>query len=410
MEKSTQQHKRKPKKKWLRPRHKLVRNLAAAVLRPYSRLKYGITIETMKDRGDRPYLVIMNHQTAFDQFFMGMTVPGAIYYIASEDLFSDGLTSALIRYLVAPIPIKKQANDIRAVMTGIRVAKEGGTIGIFPEGNRTFSGQTEYFRPSIIAFVRKLGLPLAILRLEGGYGVHPRWSDVVRKGKMRAYVSRVVEKEEYDKLSNDELFALVQKELYVDETEIEGEYRHKRLAEYLERAMYVCPDCGLTTFESKNDRITCKCCKKQIRYLPNKRLEGVDGAFPFPYVKDWYRYQCDFINSLDLKPYFDKPLYTEQASIKEVILYKKKLPLMKQMQLSLYGDRFEVKGAQTLILPFSEVSAVAVLGKNKLNVYHGDRLYQINGDKRFNALKYVNLYYRYKNMTEEDGNGKFLGL
>ncbi len=400
---------KKKKQKWMHPRHKLVRDIAAATLGLYSRIKYGITIEQMKDRGDRPYLVIMNHQTAFDQFFMGMTVPGAIYYIASEDLFSNGFTSTLIRYLVAPIPIKKQANDIRAVMTGIRVAKEGGTIGIFPEGNRTFSGQTEYFRPSIIAFVRKLGLPLAILRVEGGYGIHPRWSDVVRKGKMRVYVSRIVEKEEYDKLSNDELFTLVQNELYVDDTTLGGEYHHKRLAEYIERAMYVCPDCGLTTFESHNDIVTCKTCGKQIRYLPDLRLEGVGHTFPFLYGKDWYAYQCDFVNALELSPYLNQPMYTETASISEVVVYQKKIPLMKQAQLMLYGDRFEVRGKQIIIMPFDEIVAVAVLGKNKLNIYHGDKLYQIKSDKRFNALKYVNIYYHYKNQ-KEDQNGKFLGL
>ena len=40
-----------------------------------------------------------------------------------------------------------------------------------------------------------------------------------------------------------------------------------------------------------------------------------------------------------------------------------------------------------------------ILGKNKLNVYFGDKVYQLKGDEHFCALKYVNLYYRYKNKT-----------
>ena len=63
-----------------------------------------------------------------------------------------------------------------------------------------------------------------------------------------------------------------------------------------------------------------------------------------------------------------------------------------------------------LVFPFGEVSAVTVLGKNKLNVYHGKTVYQIKGDKRFNALKYVNLFYRWKNITGGNENGKFLGI
>jgi len=49
------------------------------------------------------------------------------------------------------------------------------------------------------------------------------------------------------------------------------------------------------------------------------------------------------------------------------------------------------------------------LGKNKLNIYYGDKLYQLKGSKRFNALKYLHFYYRYKNI-KEDNNDKFLGL
>ena len=52
----------------------------------------------------------------------------------------------------------------------------------------------------------------------------------------------------------------------------------------------------------------------------------------------------------------------------------------------------------------------AVLGRNKLNIYHKDMVYQFRGSKRFNALKYVNLFYHYKNQERGDVNGEFLGL
>lgn len=170
-------NKSKQKKKWMRPRHYVVRNLANLVLRPYSYVKYGVRVERFREQGKRPYLVLFNHQTAFDQFFVGMAFKGPIYYLASEDIFSKGVISSLLRYLVAPIPIKKQTTDIKAILTCIRVAREGGTIAIAPEGNRTYSGKTEYMSPSIATLARKLGMPIALLRLEGGYGVHPRWSE-----------------------------------------------------------------------------------------------------------------------------------------------------------------------------------------------------------------------------------------
>ena len=63
-----------------------------------------------------------------------------------------------------------------------------------------------------------------------------------------------------------------------------------------------------------------------------------------------------------------------------------------------------------MTLPFAEITGISVLGRNKLNVYLGEQLYQFKSDKRFNALKYVNIYYHSKNLGRGDGDGKFLGL
>ncbi len=400
------------KKPWMAFRHRVVRNIAYAVLYPYSRLKYGIQVERFKEQGHRPYLILFNHQTAFDQFFVGMAFRGPVYYLASEDLFSNGFVSSLIRWLVAPIPIKKQTTDLKAVKTCIRVAREGATIALAPEGNRTYSGKTEYMSASIVTLARKMQLPIALYRLEGGYGVHPRWSDGLRKGKMRGYVSCVIEPEEYGAMSDDQLMAAIEQGLYVDECAGDAVFLSSKRAEYLERAMYVCPFCGLSHFESHGNEITCQTCGKTVHYGEDKRLEGVGFDFPFAYTTDWYEYQKEFVNTLDVTQYVDKPLYRDTASLSEVIVYKKKTLLRKETSLALYGDRLVIGEGQSdeLVLPFDELAAISVLGRNKLNVYRDKTIYQIKSDKRFNALKYVNIFYRYKNILRGDTDGKFLGL
>ena len=47
-------------------------------------------------------------------------------------------------------------------------------------------------------------------------------------------------------MSNEELFEMIKKELWVDEREDKTEFYGKNNAEYLDRAMYVCPYCGLS--------------------------------------------------------------------------------------------------------------------------------------------------------------------
>ena len=395
------------KTSWVKFRHKVVYTLLRPVIAPYVAWKYGIKVERFKEENGRQYLIVINHQTGFDQFFPCMAFRQPLYFIASEDIFSIGWVSKLLAWLVAPIPIRKQTTDIQAVKNCIKVAKEGGSICLAPEGNRTFHGRTVYMNPSIGSLARKLALPIAIFRIEGGYGIQPRWSDVVRKGRMRGYVSQVIEPEEFKDLTAHELYERIEKALYVDEGREAGPYVHKKAAEYLERAMYVCPFCGLSEFESHDDLIRCKKCNRQIRYTPTTALEGVGFEFPYKFVADWYDYQCEFVNNLDVLGLSDEPIYEDEAQLSEVIVYKRKELLKERVSVKLYGDKIVIDDQ---VYPFSEVFAVVVLGKNKVNIYHDKKIYQLKGDKRFNALKYVNLYHRYKNLVSENENGKFLGL
>ena len=403
--------KKKKNKKWLRFRHRVVRNTLWPPFWVYAALRYHIKIQRFREQEKRPYLILLNHQTPFDQFFVGLSFRCPVYYLATEDIFSMGWISSLIRYLVAPIPIKKQTTDVKAILTCLKVAKEGGTIAIAPEGNRTYSGRTEYMSPSIAPLARKLGLPIALYRIEGGYGAEPRWSDVIRRGKMRGYVSRVIPPEEYAGLTDDELFALIRDGLYVDEAKSDLEFFHKKRAEYLERAAYICPDCGFAPFESHGDTVTCTSCGKQIRYLPTKALEGVGFDFPFRFFADWYDYQKKFVNECDVTALTERPIFCDTANVSRVIPYERKVPMYTDAPIALYGDRMTVgEGEDMLSFSFDEVSTAAVLGRNKLNIYHDGNIYQFKGSKRFNALKYVHICHRYQNVRKGAPDEQFLGL
>ena len=399
-------------KQWTHPRHAVVTNMLKVVLAPYCRWRYCVTVEPFQQQGDRPYLVLYNHQTPFDQFFVGMAFRGAVYYMATEDIFSLGWISDAIRWLVNPIPIRKQTTDIQAVMNCMRIAREGGTIAIAPEGNRTYSGRTEYMNPAIAGLIKKLKLPVALFRIEGGYGVEPRWSSVIRKGKMKAYVSQVIEPEELETMTKEQVMQRVRQGLDVREDCVSGEFHHKKSAEFLDRAMYVCPDCGLAEFYSQGQIIRCTKCGWQIKYLPTKELEGVEKPFPHRFVYQWYEHQKRYVNSLDLTRYTREPMFRDTARLSEVLLYKKKNVLRKSASFHLYGNRVVIDESadNELVLPFEGISAAVALGRNKVNLYVGDTVYQVKGDNHFNALKYVNLYFRFKNMQKGEPHGEFLGL
>ena len=397
--------KEKKQKTWLRRRHKILRDILYVILGPYCWLKYSLKVEKFKEQGDRPYLVLLNHVTPFDQFFAGMAFKGPLYYVATEDIFSLGWISAVIRWIIAPIPIRKQTTDLGAVMTCIRVAREGGTICMAPEGNRSYSGRTEYMNPAVAGLAKKMKLPIAIFRIEGGYAAQPRWSDCVRRGTVRAYVSEVIEPEEIAALSKEELMDRIRKGLMVNDCAAGGHYKSKKSAEYLERAYYVCPKCGLTTFRSEGNTFRCEKCGMGGEYGPDLKIRG---NFPFENTLQWYDYQASYINSLDVTTMTEEPLYQDTANVTKVIVYKRKEPLLKNARLELYGDRVVING--DMVFPFKDTHAVTVLGRNKLNIYFGGEVFQFKGGKRMCALKYVHMFHRFQNIQRGESDDQFLGL
>ena len=114
---------------------------------------------------------------------------------------------------------------------------------------------------------------------------------------------------------------------------------------------------------------------------------------------------------MDVTALTDSPVWTDTASFSEVIPYKRKRPIADTTTVELYGDKITVKGDGTdEVFLFSECSAVTVLGRNKVDIYHGDKIYQLKGGKDLNAVKFVHFFNRYKNIVKGDENVKFLGL
>ena len=399
----------KNRKKWTHTRHKIVMKIVRPFFSFYARVKYHASVERFRQEGHRNWLIVSNHQTDFDQFIVGLAFRQPVYYVAMEDVFSNGWISRLIEFLVAPIPILKAATDIKAIRTCMQVAKEGGSIALFPEGNRTYSGKNCFIKPSVASLAKHLGLPIAVFHIEGGYGVKPRWADKTRKGPMKAGVVRVIEPEECGKMSKEELYDLLCGALTVDETANPHRYESKRPAEHLERALYVCPHCGITKLVTDHDRVTCPTCGLTLRLDADGHFTGDTGQAPFPTVAAWYEEQEAFIRSLDLTPYAEKPVFTDEADLIEVIVYKRKQKLGKRLPVRAYADRLTV-GERTM--PYTDVMAMACIAGHKLNVFYDGHVYQLKGDTHFNALKYCNVYYHAKFVEEnhEYGEFQFLGL
>ena len=375
--------------------------------------KYGFSYTPFDTKG-RPFLVLANHQTGMDQFMVQFPFNEYCYPIASEDIFSISLGKLLV-WAVAPIPITKGQINIKTILTCKQVAKQNKSIMLHPEGNRTYSGKTEYISPAIAKLAKVLKLPLAFLLIRGGYGVQPRWSDEVRKGKMHSSVESVMEPEEYLAMTDEELYDEICKRLFIDESVDDGQrYEGKAIAQYLERAIYYCPKCGVTHFISKGNSFKCTTCGLEVFYQPNKQFITADGSAP-PYhnVNEWYEAQKEFVRQY--QPTGNGAEITRDCiKISKVFLLKRKRKVCKKAQIVLMDNGIKVISKKyNWNKNFdNEITSMAVLGKNKLNIIFADNeILQVEGDKRFNALKYANFFFRHKNYKEgNNATSQFLGL
>ncbi|MBV9333660.1 MAG: 1-acyl-sn-glycerol-3-phosphate acyltransferase [Candidatus Eremiobacteraeota bacterium] len=86
-----------------------------------------------------PLIVACNHISYFDPPFMGCFCPRRIRYMAKKELFEIPVLGAVITGLGA-YAVDRHGSAAAAIKRSLHVLKEGGAIGIFPEGTRNLTG------------------------------------------------------------------------------------------------------------------------------------------------------------------------------------------------------------------------------------------------------------------------------
>src|SRR6056297_461406 len=307
-------------------------DIISTVLRPFLRFRYDIKTQN-KDilKSKEPYLIIGNHMMADDPVIVNFHSNKLIRYIASDTNY-DTTWKRVVLSMGGAIPFSKGNSDFKAVKHLLRLVKNNKPVGLYPEGGRCWSGETEEIIFSTAKLIKILNTTVYRVMTKGGYLKKPRWADKYRKGKIHFYYDVLFKKEEIKNLTAEEIYVKMKSAIYHNEYKWQKEnsylYKGKNRAEHIERLLYLCPNCkGFDTISSREDSFKCSECKTAWKINDYGFIEGDY----YDNTVDWNLWQKEILNnklknseieietgSIDIKK-FDKDgkkLYNKKVSIR----------------------------------------------------------------------------------------------
>lgn len=121
-------------------RHRLNFRIAKSLIYVVMRVFFGLRVRRLtKDRFRENYIFASNHLAYADPPFVGSTLPRETHFVAKASLFENPFFGWLIRTYNA-IPIKRGVFDREAMARVLELLQAGGSVVIFPEGQRVVGG------------------------------------------------------------------------------------------------------------------------------------------------------------------------------------------------------------------------------------------------------------------------------
>jgi len=169
----------------------------------------------------RNTLLLSNHQSLIDSFFIGFTAffgPSLIkpYLIpwnpAGEEFFYQNAWQSFWSDQWKCIPVRRGRKDIGALNRMLHALKSG-TMILFPEGTRTETGNVQPLKPGVIAVARRSRAPLLPVGLDGPFDILPRGSLLPRPTTVQLVIGEAISPELAESLDDGALLAELERRI-----------------------------------------------------------------------------------------------------------------------------------------------------------------------------------------------------
>ena len=130
----------------------------------YKPIAYGV--ENIPEEG--PIIFVGNHRHAFDPIVVMTYTNRIVHYMAKESLFK-GIHGKIFES-IGLIKVYRSKSNPLAVIEAEKILKQGGAVGIFPEGTRNRTNQELLkFRHGAVAIAKQTNTPIMPFAIKGDY-------------------------------------------------------------------------------------------------------------------------------------------------------------------------------------------------------------------------------------------------
>lgn len=247
-----------------------------------------------------PCIILMNHSSFVDfKIAASILFPRAFNIICTSDGF---VGKAWLMRLIGCIPTQKFVTDLSLVKDILYTAKQlKSSILMYPEASYSFDGTATTLPESLGYLVKKLGIPLVMIRTYGAFSRDPLYNGLqIRKVKVSADLKYVLSPEDIEKMSSDEINQAINDEFSFDNFKWQQENKIKISepfrADHLNRVLYKCPHCMAEgSMEGKGIHLTCHECGKKYELDEYGYMRALSGETEFEHIPDWYAWQRECV-------------------------------------------------------------------------------------------------------------------
>lgn len=157
--------------------YRFLRWIARVLVRLLTRTQV-IGLENLPPSG--AVLLVGNHLHMFDPPLALAILPRRGTVFAADDWVNKPVIGHLIRWTGASIPVTRGEVDRRALSQALEVLKQGGVLGIAPEGTRSKTGALQQAHSGVAFLATRSGAPIQLLAISGTEKAIAAWKRLRR--------------------------------------------------------------------------------------------------------------------------------------------------------------------------------------------------------------------------------------